>query len=176
MNIGNALVYSLPRDLHLSSNQTNIALCVFFVSYVTFEIPANILMKRIGPRIFRKYIPNSCGFTRLTSRIVSSSMILFGLIVTMQGLVKSFEGLVTLRFLLGIAESGVFPGCKSFIPQINKLAKMMADDRRLLSSQYVVQTLRGAASLLLLLYGSKPCRGVRWPHCNWYWSLRWKTR
>jgi hypothetical protein len=52
VNIGNAKLFSLSKDLKISDNQYNIALCVFFVSYIVFEIPANIVMKKVKPHIF----------------------------------------------------------------------------------------------------------------------------
>lgn len=58
MNIGNALLYRLPQDLNLQGIQTNVALCVFFVGYIAFEIPANILIKRNRPHIFCVHICN----------------------------------------------------------------------------------------------------------------------
>ncbi|PVI02175.1 MFS transporter-like protein [Periconia macrospinosa] len=94
VNIGNAQLFSLNKDLKLTGLQYNIALCLFFVSYVTFEIPANILMKKMKPHIFM----SGCAF-------------LFGFLVIMEGLVTNFTGLAILRFLLGAAEAGVFPGC-----------------------------------------------------------------
>ncbi|KAF2831055.1 MFS general substrate transporter [Ophiobolus disseminans] len=94
VNIGNAQLFSLAKDLHLTTNQYNIALAVFFVSYIAFEIPANIIMKRVKPHIF-----------------MSSCMFCFGLLVTMQGFTQNFGGLITTRFLMGFAEAGVFPGC-----------------------------------------------------------------
>ena len=36
----------------MSELQYNIALCVFFVSYIVFEVPANIVMKKVKPHIF----------------------------------------------------------------------------------------------------------------------------
>jgi hypothetical protein len=54
VNIGNAQLFSLAADLDLNTNQYNIALAVFFVSYIAFEIPANIIMKRVKPHIFSK--------------------------------------------------------------------------------------------------------------------------
>ncbi|KAF2870651.1 major facilitator superfamily domain-containing protein [Massariosphaeria phaeospora] len=94
VNIGNAQLFSLSSDLALHGNQYNIALSVFFVSYIVFEIPANVLMRKIKPHVF-----------------MSGCMFLYGFLVTMQGLVSNFGGLVVTRFLLGIAEAGVFPGC-----------------------------------------------------------------
>ena len=45
---------SLPKELGLTGQQPNIALAVFFVPYILFEIPSNILMKRYQPHIWRQ--------------------------------------------------------------------------------------------------------------------------
>ena len=53
-NIGNAKVLGLATSLKLTPNQYNLALSIFFVGYVVFETPSNVLVKRFGPRW---YIP-----------------------------------------------------------------------------------------------------------------------
>ena len=52
VNVANAKLFNLTQDLHLVGNQYNIALVLFFVPYVVFEIPANILLKRFRPSIW----------------------------------------------------------------------------------------------------------------------------
>ncbi|MCJ1332624.1 hypothetical protein MMC10_009317 [Thelotrema lepadinum] len=84
VNISNALTMNLPKDLHLIGIQENVALTIFFVPYVLFEIPSNILLRRFKPHIW------------------FSSCILF--------LVQNYGGLLATRFLLGLAEAGIFPG------------------------------------------------------------------
>jgi hypothetical protein len=42
VNIANAAVYGLEKELHLTGDQYNIALVIFFVPYVIFEIPSNV--------------------------------------------------------------------------------------------------------------------------------------
>lgn len=54
VNISNALVMGLPKDLHIVGMKTNIALTIFFVPYIVFEIPSNILMKRFKPHVWRE--------------------------------------------------------------------------------------------------------------------------
>lgn len=49
MNIGNALTLGLPADLELVGNQANIALTIFYVPYIIFEIPSNLVLKRFKP-------------------------------------------------------------------------------------------------------------------------------
>ena len=53
VNIANAKLYNLSQDLGLVGNQYNIALVLFFVPYVAFEIPANLLLKKFRPSIWR---------------------------------------------------------------------------------------------------------------------------
>ncbi|KAF2657498.1 putative allantoate permease [Lophiostoma macrostomum CBS 122681] len=93
INISAALTMRLPEDLHLTGQQPNIALTIFFVPYIIFEIPSNIMMKRLRPHL---WLP-ICIFS-------------FGIIVIAQGFVKNYSGIIATRFFLGLAESGIFPG------------------------------------------------------------------
>ncbi|EKM51388.1 uncharacterized protein PHACADRAFT_129318, partial [Phanerochaete carnosa HHB-10118-sp] len=92
-NIGNARVLGLAAALNLSSNQYNLAVSIFFVGYVVFETPSNIIIKRTSPRW---YIP--------------VMTIIWGVICCLTSLVKSSAGLSTARFFLGLAEAGFLPG------------------------------------------------------------------
>lgn len=51
INIGNARIQGLERDLHMNpkGNQYNIALLIFFVPYILFEVPSNIIIRKISP-------------------------------------------------------------------------------------------------------------------------------
>jgi hypothetical protein len=52
VNIANAKLYNLSADLGLVGNQYNVALVLFFVPYIIFEIPANMLLKKFRPSIW----------------------------------------------------------------------------------------------------------------------------
>lgn len=95
VNIANAKIFNLQEDLHMDPNsqQFNTALVIFFVPYVLFEIPSNILLKKFKP-----------------STWLSINMFLFGLTTMMQGLVQNYSGLLATRFFLGVFETGMFPG------------------------------------------------------------------
>ncbi|GAA6020852.1 hypothetical protein JCM10207_001681 [Rhodosporidiobolus poonsookiae] len=93
VNIGQARLDGLEADLGLKGNQYQVALLVFFVGYVITEIPSNVLLKRIKP-----------------SRFIPGVMILWGIIMTLMGIVHNFAGLAAARFFLGLAESPLFPG------------------------------------------------------------------
>ncbi|RMZ82981.1 hypothetical protein DV737_g1792, partial [Chaetothyriales sp. CBS 132003] len=92
-NVANAAIFGLQEDLGLVGNQYNTALTVFFVPYILFEIPSNIVLKRLKPHVWLSV----CAFG-------------FGLATTMQGLTQNFAGLVTTRVFLGLFEAGMFPG------------------------------------------------------------------
>ena len=92
-NIANASIFGLQADLGLTGTQYNTALTIFFVPYIVFEIPSNILLKKLKPHVW-----------------LSACMFLFGLVTVCQGLVQGYSGLLATRFFLGLAETGMFPG------------------------------------------------------------------
>ena len=49
INIGNARIQGLEKDLHMSGQDYNIALFVFFVPYILLEVPSNIILKKVAP-------------------------------------------------------------------------------------------------------------------------------
>ncbi len=112
VNIGNAAVYGLQRDLGLVGNDFNIALTVFFVPYVLFEIPSNIVLKQLKPHVWRRSASHLIIACSDELVIVSICMFLFGFVTLLQGFVQNLSGLIATRFFLGLAEAGVFPGCK----------------------------------------------------------------
>ncbi|EFQ35628.1 major facilitator superfamily transporter [Colletotrichum graminicola M1.001] len=93
VNIANANVFGLSEDLGLTGTRYNSALVVFFVPYVLFEIPSNILLKKFKPHVW-----------------LSINMFGFGLVTLLQGFVQNYAGLCTTRFFLGVFETGMFPG------------------------------------------------------------------
>lgn len=93
-NIGNAKIEGLADDLGLVGNQYNIVLGLFFVPYILFEVPSNILLKK---------------FTR-PSYYLGALITIWGIIMTCHGVVQNFAGLLVVRLLLGVFEAGFYPG------------------------------------------------------------------
>ncbi len=91
-NIGYAAL-QMNRELALSSEAFGLASGIFFIGYFLFEIPSNVLLVRFGARIW------------ITRILVSWSVL-----VCLEGMVQTPLQLYVLRFLLGIAEAGFFPG------------------------------------------------------------------
>lgn len=78
----------------MTSDQYNWCLTVFFFSYAAFEVPSNLLLKKLRP-----------------SRWLPLIMVAWGTVMTLMGIVRSYSGLLAARFFLGVAEAGLFPGC-----------------------------------------------------------------
>lgn len=97
-SIGNAKLYGLEQDLHISDTQYNIALTIFFFSYAIFEVPSNVFLKRLRPSIW-----------------LSLLMLCWGIMMTVQGLVHNYGGLLGMRWLLGMFEAGLFPGVNFYL-------------------------------------------------------------
>lgn len=92
-NIGNAKIQGLVEQLDLTGNRYNIALTMFFIPYCICETPANIFLKKLRP-----------------SRWLPGITVVWGIVMTMMGLVKNYPQLVAVRACLGIVEAGLFPG------------------------------------------------------------------
>ena len=54
-------MFGLKQDLHLGGVEYNVALTIFFIPYTLFEIPSNIMLKKLGPRVWRES-PQFLGF------------------------------------------------------------------------------------------------------------------
>jgi MFS family permease len=82
-NIGNAKIQGMTESLHLTGDKYNIAVMVFTLAYITFGVPANMLVKKLGPRT------------------LPAMMFIWGLFAMVQGFTKTWGGLVACRFLMG---------------------------------------------------------------------------
>lgn len=94
VNIGNARLWNLERDLGMVGTDYNIAIMVFYIPVILFEIPSNMMLSRIQPRYW-----------------ISGLVLGFGLSVTMAGFCSNFAGLIATRILVGAFEAGMLPGC-----------------------------------------------------------------
>jgi hypothetical protein len=47
-NIGNARIQGLIIDLHMYGSDYNVALCTFFATYILFEVPANLVLRKLA--------------------------------------------------------------------------------------------------------------------------------
>ncbi|KAF5349868.1 hypothetical protein D9758_014021 [Tetrapyrgos nigripes] len=140
-NIGNARLQGLEKQLNLVGNQFNIAL-----PYCIFECPANLVLKKFRPSL---WLP---GIT-----------VVWGIIMTLMGLVKTYPQLVGVRVCLGVAEAGLFPGVSYYLTLWYPRSHL----------QYRIGLFFGAATLAgafsgLLAYGISFMSGTR-GLLGWSW-------
>jgi MFS family permease len=92
VNVGFAKLQMLS-DLKFSESIYGLGAGIFFVGYFVFEVPSNLLLHRVGARVW-----------------ISRIMVTWGLVSAATLFVKTPTGFYVLRFLLGSAEAGFFPG------------------------------------------------------------------
>lgn len=80
-------------ELKMSTDEYNWVQSIYFISYIVFEVPSNLLQKRLTPRLWQ-------------SRI----MLTWGIVLACHAAVQNKQGLYALRFILGMCEAGMFPG------------------------------------------------------------------
>jgi ACS family tartrate transporter-like MFS transporter len=83
----------IRSDLELSATVFGLAAGIFFLSYVALEIPSNLVLHRVGARLWMGRI-----------------MISWGIVATATAFVWDGASLVVARILLGVGEAGFFPG------------------------------------------------------------------
>jgi len=83
----------MNKDLGLSSQQYGIAAGIFFIGYFLFEVPSNLILHKVGARIW-----------------IARILLGWGLVASLTGLVESIHQLYAARVLLGFAEAGYYPG------------------------------------------------------------------
>ncbi|KFY93212.1 hypothetical protein V500_03825 [Pseudogymnoascus sp. VKM F-4518 (FW-2643)] len=93
MNLASALTAGLKNDIKITQADVNLGNQMMFLGIVVLEIPSNMLLQRIGPRIY-----------------ISIQVIIFGLIATLQIFVRDRTGFLIIRSFLGLAEAGYIPG------------------------------------------------------------------
>ena len=92
VNVGYAAL-AMNADLGFTPSIFGIGAGIFFIGYILFEIPSNLALQRFGARIW-----------------IARIMISWGLISTAMALVSGEISFYVMRFLLGVAEAGFFPG------------------------------------------------------------------
>jgi ACS family tartrate transporter-like MFS transporter len=91
-NIGFAAL-TMNKELAITSQQFGLLFGIFYFGYFIFEIPSNLLLHKVGARVW-----------------IARILISWGIVATFSGVVHSAHQLYIVRFLLGLAEAGYFPG------------------------------------------------------------------
>ncbi|KAJ5550964.1 hypothetical protein N7461_005662 [Penicillium sp. DV-2018c] len=98
-NLGLAFVAGMERDLGLDiGTRYTVIVMVFFVAYILFEIPSNLVLPKAGAANWLAFLGGS-----------------FGAVLIGMGFVKDWGTMAVCRVLLGAAEAGFLPGCTYLI-------------------------------------------------------------
>lgn len=92
VNVGFAAI-DIQRDLHFSNTVYGMGAGIYFLGSALFDLPSNLILTRVGARVWMARI-----------------MISWGVISTCLMFMRSAESFYVLRFLLGVSEAGFFPG------------------------------------------------------------------
>jgi MFS transporter, ACS family, tartrate transporter len=92
VNVGFAAL-AMNEELGFTPEVFGFGAGIFFAGYILFEVPSNLALARFGARIW-----------------IARIMISWGLVATAMGFVAGETSFYGLRFALGVAEAGFFPG------------------------------------------------------------------
>ncbi|KAJ0316656.1 hypothetical protein Brms1b_005375 [Colletotrichum noveboracense] len=145
-NIGNAAIAGMNEDLNLTGNRLNVAVTVFYVTYITFEIPASLILKKARP-----------------SRLIPFFILAWSATVVGSAFVTNYASLLATRLLIGMFESGLFPCLTLYLSTFYK----REEQARRISYLFVAAALSGAFGGLLAygltsLHGASGLAGWRW--------------
>jgi len=99
VNVGFASI-DMNRDLNFSATVYGLGSGIFFLSYTLLEVPSNLMLARIGARLW-----------------IARIMFTWGALSTAMIFVNSPARFYVIRFLLGAAEAGFFPGIILYLTQ-----------------------------------------------------------
>lgn len=98
VNIGNARLYGLEKDLGMTGDQFQVSVSILFVTYLLSELPSNLVLKKFTPSHWLAFLAGG-----------------WGIVATLTGIVQSYGGLLACRLILGALEGGLFPGLTIYL-------------------------------------------------------------
>jgi D-galactonate transporter len=92
VNVGFAAL-TMNQDLGFTAKMYGLGAGIFFLGYIAFEIPSNMILHRVGPRIW-----------------IARIMVTWGIVGCAMAAIQGPWSFYAMRFLLGLAEAGFAPG------------------------------------------------------------------
>lgn len=145
-NIGNVKVAGMPQDINASAQEFSTAVSIFYATYVAFEAPWAILMKKLTPRV-----------------LLTSLCVVWSVTTIASGFITNIGGLYAARLVLGACEGGLFPGLNLYLTMVYK----REEQAKRVSYLFVCTALSGAFGGLLA-YGLLKMDGVS-NMAGWKW-------
>lgn len=106
-NIGNVKVAGMPEDIGASEEQFSIAVSIFYATYVAFETPWSILLKKLTPRY-----------------LLTGLCVVWSLTTIFSGFITNPGGLYAARLILGACEGGLFPSLNIYLTLVYRREEM----------------------------------------------------
>ena len=136
---------TMNKELAITNQQFGLLLGVFFLGYFIFEIPSNLLLHKMGARIW-----------------IARILISWGIMAILTGFVHSAHQLYIVRFLLGVAEAGFFPGIVLYLTYWFR-QREQAEAIALFMAALPVTSILGA-----------PLSGLMLDHVHWLSISSWR--
>jgi ACS family tartrate transporter-like MFS transporter len=145
INVGFAAL-QMQADLGFSDAVYGFGAGIFFLGYFVFEVPSNLILERVGPRFW-----------------ISRIMITWGLVSSAMMFVRDAPTFYALRFLLGVAEAGFFPGVILYLTHWFPAAQRARAVAQFMTATALAGVIGGPVSgALLQLDGLAGLRGWQW--------------
>ncbi|KAJ5873034.1 uncharacterized protein N7529_005387 [Penicillium soppii] len=145
-NIGNVKVAHMPEDINASDSQFSTAVSIFYVTYVLFEAPWAVLMKKLTPR-----------------NILTGLCIVWSLTTIFTGFIESVGSLYATRLILGACEAGLFPCLNLYLTMVYRREEQAKRVSYLMSCAAISGAVGG-----LLAYGLLHMDGIG-GKAGWRW-------
>ncbi|KAL4784217.1 major facilitator superfamily domain-containing protein [Aspergillus varians] len=107
-NYGAARLQNLEADLHMTDAQFQAGLGVFYIGYVLFQVPSNMLLNHFGRPSWH----------------IGLSIIVWGMVTACTSAVNNFGGMLACRILLGCVEAPVYPGIMFYLSKWYKKTEL----------------------------------------------------
>jgi ACS family tartrate transporter-like MFS transporter len=136
----------MNAELNFSDSVYGLGAGIFFIGYFIFEIPSNLILARVGARMW-----------------IARIMVSWGIVACCMMFVKTPSSFYILRFLLGITEAGFFPGIILFLTYWFPEARRARTVSMFMTATAIAGIIGGPISgKLLTLHGLHTLSGWQW--------------
>jgi len=161
VNVGFAKLQMAP-DLAFSDAVYGFGAGIFFIGYFTFEVPSNVILQQVGARLWIARIMIMWGL--ISSGFMFTDALRWGPIATAFNCSDAELTFYVLRFLLGVAEAGFFPGIILYLTYWFPSARRASAVALFMTSVAISNVLGAPVSGAIMQYmdGINGWRGWQW--------------